>query len=189
MGVDIYYDFQKRTQQKWENILGDKKPELWRDSLLFLILADLRCNRNKSYQGRVDPIDSDRGLPLDMLPKKIAKIDIYKKDKTKAHHIPYGEYKYSWLLSDEILEYLNKKRVVARRTILDLETYHDLKKMTTSEETHISIAPVTNVTTLECLYIVESQENINERLRYFKEIITRLVKEYGEVRFVFGFSN
>ncbi len=216
MGTDIHYDFQKKVKKDdceiWETIIIDDEnydsPHyIPRNYLLFSILADVR--NGTGFAGvltykPVVPISEPRGLPDD-LPRDEDGKDTSREGwcfNEDEEDWRYGDHSYSYLSSEEILDYFKEEVFTTRFGIITKEQYLDWDRKTQPDSWAggvwaQDVKVLENVDgnypeTLEgdITHVRVSWEvNICESLEFFKKMIENLVEEHGPIRMVFGFDS
>lgn len=215
MGTDINYIFQNKVedengQVKWETLdldtelhCNDDYSEFWngeyyipRNYTLFAILAGVRNGYGFAGVYRhepIQPISECRGLPDGM-------------DSWGDYDLGYHDF--TWLLGSEILEWFGSKRHVLSRGIIDVDCYDEWRDggrgepscysamvggefYDESDPNNISWFMVRHFRQYKDIKFVrvEWKEDLDESLNHFKNMICKLVDEYGEIRMVMGFDS
>jgi len=206
MGTDIHGIFQRHDGEKFVDVESRYQGD--RHYQLFAVLAGVRNGRGFagfSTGQAIQPIADPRGLPTDFL---------FDGDCHSTHNGkclgPYweegeplelwmGDHSYSWLTSQEMLEWYAKAPVVLKLGVITRSYYEMWDRLTTpafycamtagpgvlvveESEVHTTIKPWTHVR-------VSWKQDLKEELAYFFEEVQRLHDLYGNVRFIFGFDS
>ena len=202
MGTDIHYDFQKKTVTEtgeiWEDLNVDQEYQgkfyIGRDYMLFSVLADVRNGTGFAGVQTYDPlpvIAEPRGLPEDIL---------FEDDFEDSHC--YGDHSYSYLYGSEIIEYFNTPHMTTMYGVVSKVLYNDWNGINTPDM-WCGLISGPDVLIYDALddgpgvvlddgvshVKIKWQQDVNERLSYFKAIIEHLIVEHGEIRMVFGFDS
>ena len=166
----------------------------------------------------VKPISEPRGLPSDfemdddMHP--IVKLEHMAIEMREYHRtdeelaIWMGEHSQSWLTGQEMLSWFEHAPTVSKFGVLDRGVYEAWKhrvyeawkhrgnptkycgdingpNVIVINDTEIEKEQTPNWTHIQCTW----KRDLREELAYFFDEVARLVNEYGDVRFVFGFDS
>lgn len=209
MGTDIHGIFQRRTKSGWEDVPTEYEFE--RHYQLFAVLADVR--NGHGFAGvptgePVTPISAPRGLPPDFLHDD-EEHPLADESLVPEFHREYydnrlvlwmGDHSHSWLTSDEILAWAEKAPTVVKVGVLSRDEYEKWDKTkrpsSYSGDVHgwtvvkindnaVEKEKTPNWTHIRCSWT----QDLSEELAYFFDEVKRLVREHGEIRFVFGFDS
>lgn len=202
MGTDIHYDFQKKTVTEtgeiWEDLNVDQEYQgkfyIGRDYMLFSVLADVRNGTGFAGVQTYDPlpvIAEPRGLPKDLG---------FEDDFDDPYC--YGDHSYSYLYGSEIIEYFNTPHMTTVYGVVPKATYMDWDGVSSPDSwcgniggpdvlIYDAVGQGTGVTLDSNVSHVKINwhQDVNERLGYFRAIISHLISEHGEIRMVFGFDS
>ena len=206
MGCDIHYTFQRKDENNnWVDTNDGqeygKDNYIGRNYLLFSVLAGVRNGfgfANTPTYVPIEPIDEPRGIPQDI------NYDFdyeFTDDDENCSRVWYGDHSYSYLTSDEILDYFKTKRAVSRCGVITLAAYYEWDGVRQPDMWCGAISGP-NVSTFDTQGVrgcvipdyythvkIEWQVDLEESLAYFVESIKQLHAKYGVVRLVFGFDN
>ena len=205
MGTDIHGVFQARKADKWIDVPSDYEQN--RHYLLFAWLGNVRngfgfagCKTHTP----ITPLSDCRGLPEDFRmdddSHPISSIEILDPCRRKWHEedeplaIWMGGHSHSYVLGEEVvnatLPQIIQQGVVSRAVF---EAWNGK----TAPESYCRGAwgPKIKVDAPNAIdentthVTVEWVESTSETLAYFIDEVRRLMNEYGEIRFVFGFDS
>lgn len=207
MGTDIHGVFQRKHEDRWEDIPSNF--EFQRHYFLFSFLGGVRNGYGfagaKTYDPIAHPVAENRGLPEDfemagdehpitslgILPEWRRKYQ----DSTKLY-VWMGDHSYSWATGEEILAhslFLAKTKKVGVVT----RAWYDSWDKVTPPEAYSGMIMGPGIVVKEDgqdltgathVQIAWRQDDLSE-ISYFLDEVERLMKEYGEIRFVFGFDS
>lgn len=215
MGTDIHGVWQKRVNDRWEDIPSNY--EQHRDYQLFAVLADVR--NGYGFAGvplgqSVTPISAPRGLPADF---RAADGEHYRTsiDNVPPHaqkfylkfnyvhgdgtiELSMGDHSHSWLTANEMLEWFKFAPPVLITGIIDRETYNKWDHKSEPESYcggvyGPDVVMANDPDTLQnWTHIrVTWEQHLRLSLAYFFDEVQRLhnLHHPAEVRFVFGFDS
>jgi hypothetical protein len=204
MGVDISFVFQRRDGDKWVDVSSDFSGD--RDSGLASWLGFGAGDRNGTYY-LDQPIATLRGLPPDFeivgeirhpVPagshSPAMYLHSYPSDGRYEGMYLMGDRANSWLLASEILAEAPPK--VVRTVRIPVHEYAQWKwwnegRTPWQAECSNWESPVgepDKITHGEATVDVEWLYDLAPEFCYFTDEVLRLQNEYGEIRFVFGFT-
>lgn len=212
MGTDIHGVFQRKdkTTGKWEDI--PSKYEQDRHYQLFAVLANVR--NGFGFAGvrtgeAVPPIAMPRGLPEDFPvnddchPIALENMDPRRREwhrEGEPLEVWMGDHSFSWLTGDEMLAWYENAPEVEKTGILSRECYDEWDGRSPPREYCGGVsgpnvvligsnadekARTPNWNYISCSWKV----SLKQELAYFFDEVKRLVDQYGEIRFVFGFDS
>lgn len=212
MGADIHGIWQRKINDKWEDIPSTYEQR--RHYQLFAVLAGVR--NGYGFAGVptgevITPIAYPRGYPGDFAVDEndqhpISEANILTQwrreyyDEHEKLDMWMGEHSHSWLLGSEMIDWWENAPSVVKVGILDRGIYDSWDKKSVPEmycggvsgpgvvivdDNEIAKQKTPNWTHIRC----EWETLLKDELRYFFEEVERLVHEHKEIRFVFGFDN
>ena len=213
MGTDIHGVFQRRDPAtgQWEDVPSTY--EQHRDYQLFAVLAGVRNGYGAAgvTTGEpVKPIASPRGLPDDFRVESeshpVPSVEVLPPWRRDGHRegepieVWMGDHSHSWLTGDEMLRWFATAPVVTRTGILSRSVYEMWSgdgppeswcggiagpNVKVVHDNAVEMAQTPDWTHVRCHWY----SPLRAALAYLFDEVARLVKEHGEVRFVFGFDS
>lgn len=132
-------------------------------------------------------------------------------DKPKSESLDLGDHSFNWLLGSEILDWFKEEHCITQVGILGKEEYFkwidngygepnsycnaafgvNIVLYDESDPDQLLFKLVHNFKQYDDVTHVRVswKENINESLSHFKDMVQKVVDEYGEIRMVMGFDS
>jgi len=207
MGTDIHGIFQKKVDNRWEDV--ETKFKFNRHYLLFAWLGNVRNGFGFASVRTHTPIESlsdCRGYPKDfevandthyvdnikLLPEYLQE---YEKETKDRYDTWMGDHSHSWVTSEEMLK--NISDIILTRTgIIPIENFKqwDGKSQPdtwsggiSGRDIEVQVPPDITPTTTHVRIFWEI--HLQDEILYFIDEVKRLVELHGEIRFVFGFDS
>ena len=212
MGTDIHGVFQRRNgSNEWVDV--PSKYDESRHYQLFAVLADVR--NGFGFAGiptgdAVRPIDQPRGLPKDFPCSADQHTTIkevwdasgqeryYKPGENGYGEVWMGDHSHSWLTGAEMLAWVEKAPVVEKVGVVDWPVWEKWDRKTEPSDYcgDVGGRDVVVVSRIEAEagkrgshVRVRWHSSLRKDLAYFFDEVARLMAEYGEIRYVFGFDS
>lgn len=205
MGTDIHGIWQKKINEGWKDIPSEYTQD--RHYQLFAVLAGVR--NGYGFAGvqtgqPVTPIAEPKGLPDDFLmdgdyhPIESNKIRDPQRQKywkeREDDYLQYhmGDHSFSWLSGQGMLTWYENAPSVVKTGIVDRKTFNNWDGVSAPESYCLGISGPNVVfagadSNSDWTHIrVNWNESLKDSLSYFFNEVYRLVREHGEIRFVFG---
>jgi len=205
MGADIHGVFQRNNDGKWEDI-----PSLYEQDRHYVLFAWLGGVRNGyGFAGcethtPLVPLSVGRGLPedfkVDSDSHPIDNINIMDPSRQKWQgkdeplEVWMGDHSHSWLSGDEIIQAVLP--VIKIIGIVKRDVFNDWDGVSAPKSwcggisgPDVIVGDPSLLTENTTHVKIEWNEPLEESLGYFVDEIKRLVEEFGEIRFVFGFDS
>jgi hypothetical protein len=207
VGIDINFVFQGKRPGGWEDIACEYNGYCGRDSALFAWLVLGGGDKAGSFS--IEPLSQPRGFPSDFLIEDdvwhpIIDVDVlpkgYKRDGRDDFGILMGEWGFSYLHADEVL---NAAIPVTQRTIeMRLEDYQRWDKRGVPDDWNPlywdwkhkqyyldrKISSPEDINAATRFVALEVSYDFSSEFAWFRELLQQLREQHGEVRFVFGFA-
>ena len=205
MGTDIHGVFQAHKDGKWTDVPSEYEQD--RHYLLFAWLGNVRngfgfagCKTHTP----ITPLTDCRGLPEDFHMEgdshPVSSIEILDPRRRKWHEedepleIWMGDHSHSYVLGEEVLG--AELPVITRNGIVDRALFEKWDGESAPEDWCGGISgPSIKIDTPDTVDEDTSHvqltwlERTSESLSYFIDEVQRLMNEYGDIRFVFGFDS
>lgn len=212
MGTDIHGIFQRKTDTGWEDVQSNYNQE--RHYALFAWLGNVRNGfgfAGTPTHDRIEPLSDCRGFPEDFIVEdgedhqiscnamRGGRAKYYEQedaDPSDDSHLKMwmGDHSHSWLLDDEILN--AKPPRILRTGIVTVEFFRGWDGESSPDSwcggvsgPGVVVSSPSDVTEKTSHVQVEWFEDTSKSYAYFIDEVRRLKKEYGQVRFVFGFDS
>ena len=205
MGTDIHGVFQRLSAEtgKWYDVPSDYEEQ--RHYQLFAVLAGVR--NGTGFAGvrtgdAVTPIAEPRGLPEDfsLLDGEYHPTEREIRQPDDPTEIWMGDHSHSWLSGEEMVSWCERAPSVMHVGLISRSHYEEWggvsapslycggisgPRVVCIEDTPWDRRAHPDWTHIRCAWRVD----IKEELKYFFDEVVRLIKEYGKIRFVFGFDS
>lgn len=211
LDLDTGYHFDREGDYK--SMCGEY--HLDRHYLLFAVLAGVRNGFGFAGAYRHEPlvpIAQGRGLPNGIKSKWID--DDYSLPygfddgmlPDEKHDL--GEHSFNWLLGSEIMEWFSVDRIIHIRGVITRSEYAEWDRVSELNSycsdvygnglrVYDEVEEILPFRMVECFrqfanvthVRVQFKESVNERLKYFTDMIQKLMNKYGEIRMVMGFDS
>lgn len=206
MGTDIHGVFQRQNNGAWSDVPSNY--EQGRHYQLFAVLANVR--NGFGFAGIptgevVEPISQPRGLPDDfeVADGKLHPIDPNNLPPWDRENYPdvtlwMGYHSFSWLTGEEMLAWFETAPSLLKTGILSKDVYTSWDKVqppscycaSISGQGIVIVDQDSAETTTDWTHVLCSwSSDLKQELAYFFDEVAKLVSEYGEIRFVFGFDS
>lgn len=209
MSIDIYFMFQGRQAGKWQDIACEYNGfHGGRDAALFAWLALGGGDERNSYA--LEPLSRPRGFPddftiTDQVFHPIADIKVLSEEKRgyfqkRDMRVLMGHSDFSHYLAYEILKADPPRALRAMAVPVEAYRAWDKRNLPAGSEAvprgwkrHPSYAgkgyaSPDEVDTGTRFVVVEADYDFSAEIAWFRDLLTRLSEQHGEVRFMFGFA-
>lgn len=203
MGTDVHAVWQKKTNNKWEDVQSNWNQN--RHYQLFAVLAGVR--NGFGFGGiktgdAIQPISEPRGLPQDFVmsndvhPTEEQNAPEYLRGYGNFVDVWLGDHSHSWLTSEEMLKWYEHAEVVTKIGVITIDQFKNWDGKEPESYCGATFGPGVKVCDVRaeitegCTHVkVYWDSPLKEELKYFFDEVARLHNLYGGVRLVFGFDS